>query len=93
MAPQRRPNSAPAVPRSTVRRWRSRLGSDARMLTQVLATSGARALEVLAHRVGLRARREDVVLEHAHKSGAPPLRWLATLAARVHRLSPGVRVM
>jgi hypothetical protein len=88
-----RPVGAPPVPRRTAQRWRQRLRMSAKKMVQVLATSGSRTLETLVGRVGVDARRGDVVVAHANVTGSPALRWLANLAEAVHRLSPGVRVM
>jgi hypothetical protein len=88
-----KPTNAPPVPRSTVARWRARLSAAARVLVAVVATSGSTILEAVAAAVGLEARREDVVFEHAAATSAKPMQRIADLAARIHGLSPGVRVM
>jgi hypothetical protein len=73
------------VPRQTRRRWTARLQTSARSLVQVFASSAAPALEELAMSVGLRARRVDLVLARGE--------GLAPLAALIHRLVPGLRLM
>jgi len=75
----------PAVPRRTVRRWSARLQSAARPVVQALAMSGAAALVAVAQRLGLGATRTALV-------GAMALA-LGPLAALVHRLIPGLRLM
>jgi hypothetical protein len=77
--------SVVVVPEQTVRRWRERLASEARSVVQALAASAQPALERVAAAVGLHAARRTLV-EHSGQS-------LAGLAALVHRLLPGVRLM
>jgi len=79
-----RPRAAPAVPRRTVQRWCARLAQSARLPIQVLVLAGGE-LRKLAERVGLQATR----LELLRASGGS----LAALAALLHRLAPGVRLM
>ncbi len=81
---QPRPRSAPAVPARTVQRWRSRLAQSARLLVQVLVVAGGRLRE-LAGRVPLEPTRGDLL-------AAFDLPF-AVLAALLHSLAPGVRVM
>lgn len=80
-----RPADLPAVPQRTVQRWRQRLRCSGRQLVSTLATSGEARWETLAARVGLDATRGAVL--------AAWQRGMATLAALVHRLVPGVRLM
>lgn len=85
------------VPRRTQRRWRARLAGSARMLVGVLSSDAA-AWVALASAVGLDARRIDVLRAY---SAAParlseafiPQGCFAELAAAVHRLCAGVRLM
>lgn len=79
------------VPERTVRRWRDRLSSSARMLVQVLATSGATRLCSLATAAGLDACRLELARVCAAQSGSSHL--LMDLAVLIHRLVPGVRLM
>jgi len=86
------------VPRRTRRRWRARLAGTARMLVGVLSTaSEAGAWVALARAVGLDARRIDVLRGYAVHTGCfeafIPSACFAELAAAVHRLCPGVRLM
>jgi hypothetical protein len=80
-----RPASWPRVPARTVRRWQARLGLAARGLGQVLASSGAPVLEQVATRLGLAANRRQLVQGLALPLGA--------VAALLHRLVPGVRLL
>lgn len=88
------PPPAPApIPRRTARRWRERLASAARQLVVLLATSGGVLLEAIAKEVGLVATRSELVDVHARMAATPPERRLADLAALVHRLERGIRLM
>ena len=81
----RRPVDWPPVPERTRRRWWARLRLAGRRLTQVLAASGSATLEGVAQRLGLTATRLDVVLALGLT--------LSSVAALVHRLAPGLRLM
>jgi len=81
------------VPERTAERWRARLAAMARQLIVLLATSGGVLLEAIAKRVGLEATRSELVVVHARLAEAPPGRRLADLAALVHRLERGIRLM
>ena len=85
--------AATPVPRRTRRRWRARLASAAKQLVLVLAMSGGALLEALAKTVGLVATRQALVDAYVHMSSAPIGRRLAGVAALVHRLERGVRLM
>lgn len=88
------PKPAPAkVPERTVRRWSARLRMTARTLLQLLATSGEAVLEVLAAALGLDSSRQRLVVAYAAATGTAFGLRLAGLAALVHRLAPGVRLM
>jgi len=73
------------VPEQTRRRWRRRLTCAARSVVQALAASAAPALERVAAAVGLNATRRTLV----ERCGQA----LAAMAALVHRLMPGLRLM
>lgn len=75
----------PPVPERTKRRWKARLYSLARMLVQVLASSGDETLETLAGELGLDATRREWVIAMNYS--------LAASAALIHRLVPGVRLL
>jgi hypothetical protein len=88
------PVVAPArIPKQTAQRWRARVASIARQLVVLLATSGGVLLEAIAKQVGLLATRSELVDGHARMTEAPPGRRLADLAALVHRLERGIRLM
>lgn len=75
----------PPVPPRTRRRWRARLRTAGRVLTQALAASSVPALEAVAGRLGLTATRVDVVRALGLS--------LSATAALLHRLAPGLRLM
>jgi len=87
-----KPGAAP-VPEQTTRRWRARLASAARQIVVLLATSGGGVLEAIAKRVGLESARSELIDVHAQVVVVPPERRLADLAALVHRLERGIRLM
>lgn len=87
-----RPASATApVPARTVQRWSARLTQAALAATQALATSGAPTLRAVARRVGLVAERSALV--EAYAAAVKSASRLAPLAALLHRLCPGLRLM
>ena len=79
------------VPARTVQRWHGRMMQAALTATQALAASGEATLRAVALGVGLEASRDALVKAYAAavKSPSP----LAALAALLHRLSPGLRLM
>ena len=79
------PKNWPRVPTRTVRRWKSRLRSSARVPVQVVAASGRQSLAALAEQSGLDATRWAL----AEAFQKP----FSRLAALLHRLRPGVRLM
>jgi len=94
------PPSAPQlgaapIAQQTAARWRARLASAAKQLVVLLAASGGGLLESIAKEVGLLATRFELVDVHARRVGMPraPGRRLADLAAIVHRLERGIRLM
>lgn len=94
MATRAPPPPAPAaIPRRTERRWRERFASLAAQLVVLLATSGGTLFEAIAMRAGLESARCVLVDVHAQMTLAPPGRRLADLAAVVHRLERGIRLM
>jgi hypothetical protein len=58
---------------------------------QVLAVSGGAALRGLARAVGLDGDRHSLL--KAHGQSVAGVAVMATLAALLHRLSPGIRLM
>jgi hypothetical protein len=87
------PRDAPAIPARTEHRWRARLASAARTLIVLLATSGSAMLAAIATSAGLDATRAELVDVHARAVDAAPTMRLAMLAALVHRLERGIRLM
>jgi Domain of unknown function (DUF6431) len=88
------PAAAPVrIPEQTERRWRSRVASIARQLVVLLAASGGELLEAVAKDVGHEAARSKLIDVHALRMETPPGRRLADLAALVHRLERGLRLM
>jgi len=88
--------SQPKVPERTLRRWRERLRSWARILVQLLATSGSLLLETLAHGAGTWATRADLVALYGSRllpEAAGEGVKLVGLAALIHRMAPGIRLM
>lgn len=85
--------SQPEVPERTVRRWNERLASSARRLVQLLATSGSALLEAVAKAVGLDATRSELAAAYLGTIVPRPRMPLADLAALVHRLEPGIRLV
>lgn len=81
----------PSVPERTVRRWRARLAQSARSATQALAASGEPKLRAVAQAVGLDATRAELAKAYAKATEGSSL--LMPLAALLHRLSPGFRLM
>ena len=80
-----RPHDWEPVPARTQRRWWARLRSSGRTLAQALASSGDAAWAAVAGGLGLTATRQDVV----RALGLP----LEKVAALLHRLVPGLRLM
>jgi hypothetical protein len=84
---------AAPVPKQTARRWRARLASAAKQLVVLLAISGGALLETIAKRAGHESTRLELVKVHAQEARTTPERRLADLAAIVHRLERGIRLM
>jgi len=83
-----------SVPARTRRRWRARLAGSARLAVAVLGTATGGVWTRVAIAVGLDARRLDLVQAYAARSAAACMGMaLAELAAALHRLSVGVRLM
>lgn len=73
----------------TVKRWNARLAARAKQLVLLLAASFGERLQRVAASLGAGTTRRELVEAFAALTGAP----LQALAALVHRLEPGVRVM
>ena len=81
------------IPATTAQRWQGRLGSIARQLVVLLATSGGALLEAIAKGVCHEGSRSELVDVHGRMAQTPPGRRLADLASLVHRLERGIRLM
>jgi hypothetical protein len=90
------PATPPApIPERTAQRWRARLASQAKQLVVLLAVSGGTLLEAIAKQAGHWATRAELVDVYARMTETlrAPGRRLADLAAIVHRLERGLRLM
>ncbi|MCZ6822912.1 MAG: hypothetical protein O7F10_08195 [Deltaproteobacteria bacterium] len=86
--------SSCAVPARTRRRWAARLASSARFLVALLSTATDGVWTRVAMAVGLHARRLDLVQDYTARAAVScGATALAELAAAVHRLWPGARLM
>jgi hypothetical protein len=85
--------SAPPIPRQTAQRWRARAASSARVVVVLLAASGSIKWEALARALGLDAHRLTLVEAFAGATHAAPGARLAPLAALVHGLERGIRLL
>jgi hypothetical protein len=87
------PLSWPKVPERTRRRWKARLRTASNLLVKTLLTSGAAPFVSLANSLDQDTTREQVVSSYAAMFRLPIGQHLAALAALIHRLAPGGRVM
>jgi hypothetical protein len=89
--------AARAVPPRTVRRWQARLLSSAATLVVVLGTAGEAvpSLRAVSTATGLGATRAELVTQYGERGEPAPRRGhrLEAVAAVIHRLEPGVRLM
>ena len=81
------------VPPRTRRRWRARLDRDARALVAALTLASDELATVLVRATGLDARRLELVGYYRRAVRSARDTALAELAAWVHRLVPGIRLM
>lgn len=81
------------VPGRTARRWRARLATVAESLVDLLLEHGGTVLAAVAEAVSVAATRLQLVMAYAKVTGARVGQRLARLAATIHSLVPGVRVM
>jgi hypothetical protein len=81
------------IPPTTRRRWSARLAAAARVVVVLFAASGGAMLEGIAMRVGVDATRGELAVAYGAASHAPHGERLAAIAAHVHRLERGVRLM
>ena len=80
------------VPGRTTRRWAARLRAAGIQLSQLLAAAGEQVVEVLG-RVGVDCCRAELVDAAAAAGLVDPARKLGQVAAWIHRLVPGIRLM
>ena len=95
-APMMANDSAPPpteIPERTLRRWLTRLVASAALLVVTLSTAETPLLASVAGAVGLGGSRRDMVDVHTRIRAVPAGQRLLQLAALVHRLAPGVRLM
>jgi hypothetical protein len=81
------------VPARTTRRWLARLVSAAASLVGIFRERGSVVLANVAARVCEAVTRLELVAAFASATRAQPLQRLAPLAAMIHDLMPGVRLM
>ena len=89
----RPPPAAPRVPERTACRWRARLRTAAVLLLGVLREHGDATVAAVAAAVGEVGTRLQLVVAHAAAVGVQIAQRLARLAALMHALVPGVRLM
>ena len=87
------PSSAPSVSPTTQRRWRARLASSARVLCAVLTMSGGAELVDVGMAVGLDGTRGELVEAFQAVGRGVRGERLSPLAAVLHRLERGMRLM
>jgi hypothetical protein len=81
------------IPERTRRRWLTRLCASAALLVVTLSTAETSLLTTVAGAVGLRGTRRNLVDTHTRICIVSVGQRLLQLAALVHRLAPGVRLM
>lgn len=95
-APMMANDSAPTsteIPGRTRRRWLTRLLASAALLVVTLSTAETAVLTTVAGAVGLRGTRRELVDVHTRIRAVPGGQKLMQIAALLHRLAPGVRLM
>jgi len=93
LGPEERPLTS-TVPEKTRQRWRGRLATAAALLLGVLRKSPDEATAAVAAAVEDTATRRELLVAYAAATGAAAVgERLARLAAVVHELAPGVRIM
>lgn len=81
------------VPRSTFRRWLGRLGSSARQLVQTLTSKASSLISSSLCSALLRVRTRSDLAKTFRRSLVGDVESFAPLAAWIHRLEPGIRLM
>lgn len=87
------PPSVKKIPERTRRRWLTRLVASAALLVVTLSTAETHVLTTVAGAVGLGGTRRELVDVHTRICRVPACQRLMQLAALLHRLAPGVRLM
>lgn len=88
-----KPMESLAIPATTVRRWRSRMASAAKQLVVLLAANGGALLEAIAKEAGLDSTRTEFVNVYVDLVKPDRCLRLAEVAALIHRLERGIRLM
>jgi len=88
-----KPVKALDIPATTVRRWRSRMASVAKQLVVLLAASGGVQLGAIAKAAGLGGTRAEFVSVYVDLVKPDRGLRLAEVAALIHRLERGLRLM
>ncbi len=83
----------PAIARRTRDRWRARLAVSAQVLVAVISAGAGVVVRELLERIGQLGTRAELVEAYVAMSAPPPREQLSMLAALVHRLEPGLRLM
>ncbi len=81
------------VPKRTRRRWKQRLRTAARPLLMALASCADAVIQRLAGSVADAASRLELVVAYAQEADCSDGLRLASLAALIHQIAPGIRVM
>jgi len=81
------------IPQRTRRRWLTRLAASAALLVVTLSTAEVPVLTTVAGAVGLLGTRRELVDVYTWICRVPAGQRLMQLAALLHRLAPGVRLM
>lgn len=85
--------TGPRVASTTRGRWLARLSSSARVLVAVLAISAGVVLAEIAQRVGMTGTRGELIEAYVARTVPAARERLSSLAALVHRLERGIRLM
>lgn len=91
-APGERP-TARIPSRRTVQRWTARLRASASQLVALLAARGGQLARAVAHALPEGCARAQVVSGYAQALGVEPGRRYGVVAALLHALQPGIRLM
>ncbi|HSN99707.1 MAG TPA: DUF6431 domain-containing protein [Candidatus Nanopelagicales bacterium] len=87
------PRSRPAVPRRTARRWASRLDAGVGAVRSALSTNRAAEMRAAVAELGPDATRRALVVVYAKMAILPPWQGMAVVAARLHKVTPGLRLL